>query len=148
MRAERIVSNNRTSFSISLSFYFVVKLYASLYIQLQVFRQKNPEFVETLNELRSATLTPASIQRLKAAQHHKLADSQPTRLCAHNSTAETQNAQCLSKLQGPAIAYAAHDSGDQYFVDQMAKNSSAPTSLLLKLGAKVRLHVKCYKIMA
>ena len=106
-----------------------------------MFRQKNPEFVETLNELRSATLTPASIQRLKAAQHHKLADSQPTRLCAHNSTAETQNSQCLSKLQGPAVSYAAYDSGDQYHVDQMAKNSSAPTNLMLKLGAKV-IHVE------
>jgi hypothetical protein len=90
-----------------------------------------------LNELRTASLSARSIQRLKAAQQHQLADAQPTRLCAHNTTAEAQNQQCLARLNGPAMAYAAYDSGEQYHVDQLAKNASAPTHLQLKLGAKV-----------
>ena len=53
----------------------------------QVFRQKNEEFVDILNEVRTANLSEASVAKLEEAKHHTLL-SEPTRLFAHNARAD------------------------------------------------------------
>ena len=105
----------------------------------QVFRQTNQEFVQILNELRTATLSPSSKARLASAAQHKLVDPEPTRLCTRNETADALNRERLRGLPGTVATFDAVDTGEQYFKDQLNKNSSAPARLELKVGAKVIL---------
>jgi len=104
-----------------------------------VFRQKNQEFVTCLNECRNATLSSKTCALLSGARQHRLNDPEPTKLCAFNNAADRTNQVRLNSLSGNITKFTAIDKGQEMYVQQLQKNSQAPTNLELKLGAKVIL---------
>ena len=112
----------------------------------QVFRQKNEEFVDILNEVRTANLSEASVAKLEEAKHHTLL-SEPTRLFAHNARADAMNRSRLAELPGASKSFHAEDSGEQPFKDSLAKHCQVPALIELKIGTPIillkNLDVEC-----
>lgn len=109
----------------------------------KVFRQKDPRFVDMLNEMRFGRLTPASIRTF-----HELArpirddDIDATELFPRREEVDRANNLRMSALPGREQRFTARDSGtitDPTQRDKMLQNFMAPKDISLKIDAQVML---------
>ncbi|GAA5905767.1 hypothetical protein JCM8208_000890 [Rhodotorula glutinis] len=113
----------------------------------QVFRQKDTEFIDMLNEMRFGRLSSASIQKFKGlARQPKYTDSlEPTELFPMRNEVDRANQNRLRALPGEETVFKAEDGLNDHrpHVDKKSNtylsNFMAPETLVLKVGAQVML---------
>ncbi|CAL1714612.1 unnamed protein product [Somion occarium] len=111
----------------------------------QVFRQRDPEFVDMLNEMRFGRLTQKSIMKFKRLEREIDYEDgvSATELFPRREDVENSNRLRMSGIQGShEHIYTASDGGVLYGTDQgtkMLANFMAPQQLKLKVGAQVML---------
>ena len=121
------------------------------YILNRVFRQKNPEFVRMLQEIRLGTPSSQTIDALrsrimpprpifegvKKALHQ--GDLEPISLYPTNVSVDRLNNQRLSALPFPTVRFSAVESGEEMYRKQLDSACLAPLLLEVKVGAQVML---------
>ena len=109
----------------------------------KVFRQKDEEFLQLLNEVRFNQMTDKSIRLLEASKHNDLSNSKgilPTKLYARNRDVDKLNLRMLAKIEGEESMFKTFDWGNNAAnLSHLKKNSSYPEKLSLKVGAQVIL---------
>ena len=111
----------------------------------QVFRQRDPEFAQMLNEMRLGRISDETEKAFKALSRPlkfndgvEMAELFPTR-----NQVETANKTRLERLPGETMTYDAVDGGDQKVPPEirakLLSNMMAPQQLKLKIGAQVML---------
>jgi ATP-dependent DNA helicase PIF1 len=107
----------------------------------RVMRQRDPEFVRMLHEVRIGELS-ASIKAKFCALMRPLECPDgilPTQILAVNSDVDRENKARLDELQGTAVVYKSVDTGHPDVVTKLDTTVLAPRSLCLKVGAQVIL---------
>ncbi|RDW63153.1 DEAD/DEAH box helicase [Aspergillus mulundensis] len=109
-----------------------------------VFRQRDPEFAEMLNEMRLGKLSPRTIQAFRELSrpldfHDALEATElfPTRVEVDNA-----NSARMGRLSGETMTFNAVDSGsiqDPQFREKLLSNCMAPPTIHLKKGSQVML---------
>ncbi|OBZ73732.1 ATP-dependent DNA helicase PIF1 [Grifola frondosa] len=110
----------------------------------KVFRQRDPEFVDMLNEMRFGRLSEKSSQKFKDLSREIIYEDGlgATELFPRREDVERSNAVRMSVISTEEKVYLASDGGmitDQQHRDKMLANFMAPQRLALKLGAQVML---------
>ncbi|GAA5924183.1 hypothetical protein JCM1841_006870 [Sporobolomyces salmonicolor] len=111
----------------------------------QVFRQKDTEFIDMLNEMRFGKLSQESIKKFYSLSREPAYNGiEPTELFPMRHQVEHANQNRLKALQGDAVTFKADDwalnkDASQIKNDQYIKNFMAPETLVLKPGAQVML---------
>ncbi|ODN83122.1 hypothetical protein L202_01327 [Cryptococcus amylolentus CBS 6039] len=109
----------------------------------QVFRQKDPRFVDMLNEMRFGRLTSASIDTFKSlARPVKYSDGiEPTSLFPRREEVERANLYRLNQLHTEGHTYISVDGGKLEGAqrDKLLSNFMAPKTIELKVDAQVML---------
>ncbi|CAE6486407.1 unnamed protein product [Rhizoctonia solani] len=109
----------------------------------KVFRQKDPRFVDMLNEMRFGRLTPASIRTFYELSRPIPDDGiQATELFPRRDDVDRSNSHRMSALPGREESFPARDGGtitDPVQRDKMLQNFMAPKELSLKVDAQVML---------
>ncbi|KAI6779024.1 ATP-dependent DNA helicase-like protein [Emericellopsis cladophorae] len=107
----------------------------------EVFRQRDPQFANMLNEMRLGEISAETERAFRALSRPlsfddgvDMAQLYPTR-----NQVETSNATRLRALPGEARRYEALDSGDPKIRDKLLSNMMSPKTLDLKVGAQVML---------
>lgn len=107
----------------------------------QIFRQRDPEFAQMLNEMRLGKISDATDRAFKALSRPlqfndgiDSAELYPTRIQVDNS-----NQKRLRELNGKAFRFEAADGGDPAIRDRLLANMMAPKSIELKVNAQVML---------
>lgn len=109
-----------------------------------VFRQKDPEFANMLNEMREGRLTPASINAFKKLDR-KLAfedELEATELFPTRQEVDRANTLRMQQLHGEIHTFEARDGGtvtDKTFRDKLLQSCMAPEVIHLKKGSQVML---------
>ncbi|XP_014598921.1 PREDICTED: ATP-dependent DNA helicase PIF1 [Polistes canadensis] len=105
-----------------------------------VHRQKDPEFIEILNNIRIGRVTESISNTLKATAKQKIESNGilATRLCTHINEADEINDFQLNELKGESKTYIAQDS-DQMMTKTLDQQLPVPGKLILKVGAQVML---------
>ncbi|XP_076285500.1 pif1 DNA helicase [Lasioglossum baleicum] len=105
-----------------------------------VHRQKDPEFVDILNNLRIGRVTDNIAEVLKATAKQKIENNGilATRLCSHVNESEEINEFQLNALKGESKTYFAQDS-DPSMTQTLNQQLTVPGKLVLKVGAQVML---------
>lgn len=107
-----------------------------VYIELdKVFRQKNADFIQILDEVRQNKLTPQSIKKLQSTYNPSFTpkeDDNYVTLTTHNYKADTINSAQLKKIKGKSHWFTAEIQGTF-----PTNNHPVDTELELKKGAKV-----------
>ncbi|XP_043262791.1 ATP-dependent DNA helicase PIF1 [Colletes gigas] len=105
-----------------------------------VHRQKDPEFIKILNNIRIGRITDNIAETLKATAKQKIEKNGivATRLCSHVNEAEEINEFQLNELKGESKVYVAYDS-DQSVTSVLNQQLTVPGKLVLKVGAQVML---------
>ncbi|KKA19930.1 DNA repair and recombination protein pif1, mitochondrial [Rasamsonia emersonii CBS 393.64] len=109
-----------------------------------VFRQKDPEFAEMLNEMRLGKISQRTIDAFKKLSrpldfHDSL---EATELFPTRAEVDNANGLRMSKLSGETMTFHAVDSGtiqDPQVRDKLLANCMAPPVIHLKKGAQVML---------
>lgn len=117
-----------------------------------VFRQKDNEFIQLLQEMRHGECSAEQQKRLASMylpweerglstgyNEDAMRDIRPTILYPHRADVEDINVRELSLLQGQEKTFYAEDTGEEYARGSLASNCPAPTELKLKRGAQVML---------
>lgn len=109
-----------------------------------VFRQKDQDFVEMLNELRLGRLSHNSIKKFRSLDRDLQFDDglEPTELFPTRNEVDQANATRMRSLNGTLRAFEALDSGtivDKVQRDKLLSNCMAPARIDLKEGAQVML---------
>jgi ATP-dependent DNA helicase PIF1 len=99
-----------------------------------IFRQKDPEFIELLNEVRHGSKTESVVKALNARQNLDIPKEGVVVLAGTNATVSGINHRKLAQLDGESHEYVAEITGD-------IKESAFPTEKLLKLkvGAQIMM---------
>lgn len=106
----------------------------------KVFRQKNPEFVEHLMDIRMGNLTKESIEYFESRVGKKFeGDIEPVEIYTINRDVDKINTQKLAALNTESRTYAAFDEGHVDAVGILDKNCPAAKSLTLKKDCQVVL---------
>ncbi|KAL1944914.1 hypothetical protein VTO73DRAFT_2534 [Trametes versicolor] len=110
----------------------------------KVFRQRDPEFVDMLNEMRFGRLTDKSIQRFKALSRDIVYEDGlgATELFPRREDVERSNGVRMTGITGKEQVYSAYDGGtvtDLQQREKMLANFMPPKRLVLKEGAQVML---------
>jgi ATP-dependent DNA helicase PIF1 len=107
----------------------------------KVFRQSDEIFVNMLNHIRYANLTPEDISLLTDRVKCKCSDViQPTRLVSHNEQADRINKAELDKIDSKVYTFKAKYRGtDQLKIEFLKKNCVAYDILDLKIGSSVMM---------
>ncbi|MDP2439052.1 MAG: PIF1 family ATP-dependent DNA helicase [archaeon] len=121
------------------------------YILRTVFRQKNPEFVQMLQEIRVGRPTASTLEALKSRilppapqlpgvpkKLHQ-GDLEPIRLFCDNAKVNMLNMQRLDRLPFAKVAFEAKESGSEQHLKQLDSACLAPKQLVIKRGAQVML---------
>ncbi|KZC10480.1 PREDICTED: ATP-dependent DNA helicase PIF1 [Dufourea novaeangliae] len=105
-----------------------------------VHRQKDPDFVNILNNIRIGRVTDSIAETLKATAKQKIENNGilATRLCSHVREAEEINEFQLNELKSESKVYVAQDS-DPSMTSTMDNQLPVPGKLVLKVGAQVML---------
>ncbi|KAI2951841.1 hypothetical protein CBS147321_1253 [Aspergillus niger] len=109
-----------------------------------IFRQRDPEFADMLNELRLGKISPRTIDTFKQLSrpldfHDSL---EATELFPTRQEVESANGARMSRLSGETMTFNAVDSGtiqDPQFRERLLANCMAPPVIHLKKGAQVML---------
>lgn len=108
-----------------------------------VFRQKDQDFVEMLNELRLGHLSHSSIKKFRSLDRDLQFDDglEPTELFPTRNEVDQANATRMRSLSGTLRTFEALDSGtvDKVQRDKLLSNCMAPARIDLKEGAQVML---------
>ncbi|CCG81646.1 putative Mitochondrial DNA helicase [Taphrina deformans PYCC 5710] len=128
-------------------FAFEAEKWGSLDATIQlttVFRQKDEEFVEMLNQMRTGSLSARTISNFKELSRPLNFNDGiiPTELFPTRNEVENANALRMRQLPGSIYSYEADDSGSILDTVQRTKllaNCMAPARLDLKKGAQVML---------
>jgi ATP-dependent DNA helicase PIF1 len=108
-----------------------------------VFRQKDPEFVQILHEVRQGSLSPESLQKLRSCKGKNLTSDdgiEPTTLYPIKHNVDRENSQRLEKLEGNLMIFKATDTAHfEKNLDLLKKGCPAKEELCLKVGAQVIL---------
>ena len=109
----------------------------------EVIRQKNPQFVNILNEIRVGKLSAHSRSILQSRVRAKVTSEDgiiPTKLYPHRVDVIEENKANLNKEGGgDIVSFYAVDTGDSYHLQQLDAHSQAPKVLELKIGCQVML---------
>lgn len=99
-----------------------------------IFRQKDPTFIELLNEIRHGSKTESVIKTLNARQNLDIPEEGVVVLAGTNATVSGINHRKLARLSGEPREYVAEITGD-------IKESAFPTERVLKLkvGAQIMM---------
>jgi hypothetical protein len=98
-------------------------------------RQKDQDFLRILNEIRANNLSSES--RLHLESRRGDLDHEPTRLHTHNANVDEINHRELEKLACQGREFMMTSRGNKNLVEVIKKSCLAPTTLKLKVGAKV-----------
>lgn len=103
----------------------------------EIFRQKDREFIDFMNDVRANTLTQAKLDwfndQTSFAKHGDHSEDSII-LCTTNSIADGTNERKLEQLQSKAFTYTGRAEGD---FDKEGEKLPAPYELTLKVGAQV-----------
>ncbi|KIJ55800.1 hypothetical protein M422DRAFT_151421 [Sphaerobolus stellatus SS14] len=109
----------------------------------KVFRQKDQDFVNMLNEMRFGKLTKASIAKFKSLARPVIYEDgiEPTQLFPRREDVERANQERLSRLTGERETYYASDGGaaEEGIRNKQLANLMAPPVLQLCIDAQVML---------
>ncbi|ETS73595.1 hypothetical protein PFICI_14541 [Pestalotiopsis fici W106-1] len=107
----------------------------------QVFRQKDHEFAEMLNEMRLGRVSEQTVQTFRSLSRPLVYDDgiTATELFPTRGEVESSNSMRLRALPGEIRTFAAQDSGDPNIRDKLLENMMAPKTIDLKKGAQVML---------
>lgn len=107
----------------------------------QVFRQKDPQFAQMLNEMRLGKVSDDAVRAFKALSRPlRFADGvEATELFPTRMEVERSNQRRLTALPGKSYRFDANDSGDPKIKDKLLQNMMAPKFIDLKVGAQVML---------
>ncbi|EUC55635.1 DNA helicase (PIF1), putative [Rhizoctonia solani AG-3 Rhs1AP] len=109
----------------------------------KVFRQKDPRFVDMLNEMRFGRLTPASTRTFYELSRPIPDDGiQATELFPRREDVDRSNSLRMAALPGKEQVFSARDAGtitDPVQRDKMLQNFMAPKEISLKINAQVML---------
>uniref|UniRef100_A0A7S1KP68 ATP-dependent DNA helicase n=1 Tax=Percolomonas cosmopolitus TaxID=63605 RepID=A0A7S1KP68_9EUKA len=115
---------------------------SNTFVLTQVFRQKNPEFVKILNEMRVGELSKHGEAALRACINRRFDSSdgiEATQLFPLKRNVERENLNRLAQLSSNAIVFEARDRGSSNLMTFLDKNCQAPAKLTLKKNAQVVL---------
>jgi ATP-dependent DNA helicase PIF1 len=111
-----------------------------------VYRQRDPVFVQCLNDLRMGVVSDATARTLKATRNHSLVQTTedgatvvPTRLYSHNVDVDRENLARLKDLPGGTLTYKARDEAKTEAARRQMERLPASEVLQLKVGAQVIL---------
>jgi hypothetical protein len=103
------------------------------YVELtKIYRQKESQFIEILNQVRHGNATEQVLQELNARFVTKIPNDDYITLTSHNAQADQINLKCLNALSGMAKRYKAEVSGD--FPEHIFPGDA---EISLKVGARV-----------
>ncbi|OCF54639.1 ATP-dependent DNA helicase PIF1 [Kwoniella mangroviensis CBS 10435] len=110
----------------------------------KVFRQKDPRFIDMLNEMRFGKLTPQSNQAFRSLAREVRYDDniEPTELFPRREDVDRANGTRLNQLNTDGYSYMSTDSGqitDPIQREKLLSNFMAPKFLELKVDAQVML---------
>ncbi|OAA60504.1 mitochondrial DNA helicase [Niveomyces insectorum RCEF 264] len=107
----------------------------------EVFRQKDPEFAQMLNEMRLGRISEQTVQIFKSlARPLQFNDGlEVTELFPTRTEVESSNERRLRALPGKSYRYEALDTGEPNLRDKLLQNMMAPKTLELRVGAQVML---------
>lgn len=107
----------------------------------QVFRQRDPQFAQMLNEMRLGKISEDTVRAFKAlARPLEFNDGLGmAELFSTRYEVEGSNEKRLRDLPGTVRRYEAQDSGDPAIREKLLANMMAPKSIDLKLNAQVML---------
>lgn len=103
----------------------------------KVHRQENTEFTDVLSDLRQGNKTKDLLKYFKEISKKKNYPEDAARLFTRNSHVDNVNELKISELPGKSKFFEARLTGQQKAKDDLAKGINAPTTLELKVGAKV-----------
>ncbi len=107
------------------------------YLEKQ-FRQKDQELLDALNAIRGGEVSNEIVKKLMERHNVSVKGfSKPTRLYTHNIDVDAVNAFELSRIRGPEVTYAMHETGEPELVIKLKKGCLAPAVLALKKDAVV-----------
>lgn len=102
------------------------------------YRQSNNSLNGILNEIRTGSVSAASIQLLQGASQNVLPNHfEPTKLYTHNMDVDRINKAALIRLEGETKIFKAKTSGNPKILESFKKSVQAPEIIDLKKGAKV-----------
>ena len=111
-----------------------------------VYRQRDPTFVQCLNDLRMGVVSDATARTLTATRNHSLTQTTedgaavvPTRLYSHNVNVDRENLSRLKALPGGTLTYKARDNAKTDAARRQMERLPASEVLQLKVGAQVIL---------
>ncbi|KAL2127791.1 hypothetical protein VTI74DRAFT_10167 [Chaetomium olivicolor] len=107
----------------------------------EVFRQRDPEFAEMLNEMRLGRISDETVKSFQALSRplHFNDGLEVTELFPTRQEVDSSNQKRLQALQGKSYRYDAIDDGDPRIRDKLLANMMAPPTIELKKGAQVML---------
>ncbi|TQS32951.1 hypothetical protein Golomagni_06719 [Golovinomyces magnicellulatus] len=107
----------------------------------QVFRQRDPEFAQMLNEMRLGKISDKTVQAFKALSRPLKFDDgvDSAELFPTRNQVEYSNQSRLRELPGKPYRYDAADAGKEDRREKLLSNMMAPKSIELKLNAQVML---------
>lgn len=112
-----------------------------VYVLREIFRQKDPEFLFLLDDLRRGVLTQTSMRvynsRRSAADQALCLPADTVKLFPTRREVDAVNDRNLQMLSGEPHVYTAIDKGNKYTVERLKDSWMAPTELVLKEGASV-----------
>ncbi len=102
------------------------------------FRQTDDAYLTVLNAIRANDVDEDSRDHLRKRYRKKPEiDIEPTRLFTHNADVDNVNEKELDKIDGDATEYSMTGKGSKNHVELLKKSCLAPSTLRLKVGAKV-----------
>lgn len=112
------------------------------FILKQVFRQKNPEFISILNQMREGNLSErgeALLRQCISKEFDNTDGIEPTELFPLKRDVEKLNLQRLETIPENSKIYHARDRGSKTLMEFLDKNCQAPSKLILKKHAQIVL---------
>jgi ATP-dependent DNA helicase PIF1 len=107
-----------------------------------IYRQRDVQFIEVLQEVRNNSLSPASLEYLKnLSKEPAWPDDgiRPTQIFSTNKQVQEVNEKEIESLITPSVTYHAQKEGSKNALWVIERNSSTPEKLTLKVGAQVML---------
>lgn len=107
----------------------------------QVFRQRDPEFANMLNEMRLGRISDKTEKAFQALSRPLAFNDgiESAQLFPTRNQVEMSNDRRMRELPGAPFKFDALDSGDPVVRDKLLVNMMAPKSIVLKVGAQVML---------
>ncbi|HMT01064.1 MAG TPA: AAA family ATPase [Candidatus Absconditabacterales bacterium] len=100
-------------------------------------RQKDQDFSQILNQLRTGTPSEETIKKLQSRVNKASTKKSSVKLYTHNVDVDRINFDELMALEDEETIFDMQGSGEKKFLDSLKKSAIAQETLRLKIGAKV-----------